>query len=115
MNYRGLTVVGNSMIASAIAIVVPFVLLVLLSLPHIKPVNWVEYDEKQVDWGTFINVMFWWVSWGACTRALGQQVDNRMPELAPCFSWCHDASIMTCGREQNKGAGPSSFVPCPAC
>eukprot|EP00967_Tisochrysis_lutea_P122823 scaffold203651_cov21-Tisochrysis_lutea.AAC.2 len=51
MNYRGLTVVGNSMVASAIAIVVPFVLLVVLSVPHIKPVNWLEYKEEEVDWG----------------------------------------------------------------
>eukprot|EP00983_Pelagomonas_calceolata_P116595 1160324-Pelagomonas_calceolata.AAC.4 len=74
MNYRGLTVVGNSMVASAIAIVVPFVLLVVLSVPHIKPVNWLEYKEEEVDWGTFINVMFWWASCMLCRHFLHRSI-----------------------------------------
>lgn len=61
MNYRGLTVVGNSLVVSAIVVVVPFVLLVSLSIPQIQPENWGVYERKEVDWGTFINVMFWWV------------------------------------------------------
>jgi len=76
MNYRGLTVVGNSMVASAIAIVVPFVLLVVLSVPHIKPVNWLEYKEEEVDWGTFINVMFWNLNYWDCVSTLAGEVRN---------------------------------------
>lgn len=36
LNYRGLTVVGHAVITSTIAIVLPFVLLCLLCIPHIK-------------------------------------------------------------------------------
>lgn len=71
MNYRGLTVMGKSMMVSALVIVVPFLLLVLLSIPHIKPANWGEYKEEKVNWGTFINVMFWYVEGcGSCVRSV---------------------------------------------
>lgn len=59
MNYRGLTVVGHSLVASALAILVPFVLLIVLAIPHIRPANWLVFEPKEVDWTTFINVMFW--------------------------------------------------------
>ena len=38
---------------------VPFVLLILLAIPQIKPSNWLIVDWATVDWATYINVMFW--------------------------------------------------------
>lgn len=40
LNYRGLTVVGHTITTSILAIVIPFVLLCLLSIPYVEPTNW---------------------------------------------------------------------------
>ncbi len=59
MNWRGLTVVGHSLLVSAVVILVPFFLLALLAAPRINPRNWLVVDWDEVDWPTWINVMFW--------------------------------------------------------
>jgi len=30
------------------------------AVPYIRPANWLVFEPKTVDWGTYINVMFWW-------------------------------------------------------
>mmetsp|Transcript_23117 Transcript_23117/g.63828 ORF Transcript_23117/g.63828 Transcript_23117/m.63828 type:complete len:649 (+) Transcript_23117:185-2131(+) len=76
MNFRGLTVVGHSLVASCLAILVPFVLLVVLAVPHIKPANWLEFEPKAVDWTTFINVMFWNLNYWDSVSTLAGEVRN---------------------------------------
>lgn len=45
---RGLTVVGNTVVATTAFIMVPFLLFTLLAIPHIEPSNWLVYDLDQV-------------------------------------------------------------------
>jgi amino acid transporter len=59
LNYRGLSVVGNTAIASTVFIIVPFVVMGGAAVPQIKPSNWLKQDWGKVQWGPFINVMFW--------------------------------------------------------
>ena len=42
LNYRGLTVVGSTIIMAVVVILIPFILLVCLSVPLIKPSNWLQ-------------------------------------------------------------------------
>ena len=42
LNYRGLTVVGHAITTSILAIVIPFALLVVFSVPYVQPSNWLQ-------------------------------------------------------------------------
>uniref|UniRef100_A0A061QYC5 Amino acid transporter n=1 Tax=Tetraselmis sp. GSL018 TaxID=582737 RepID=A0A061QYC5_9CHLO len=81
MNWRGLTLVGGLAVAFTFVIIVPFAILVVLGAPQIKPSNWLRVDWETVDWGGYINVMFWnlnyWDSAStlACRRGRGPGED----------------------------------------
>lgn len=77
MNYRGLTVVGHSLLASAVIILVPFLLLAALAAPNVNPANWLVMP-KEVDWTTWINVMFWNLNYWDSVSTLAGEV--RAPE-----------------------------------
>lgn len=59
LNYRGLHIVGHTAVFMTGFIILPFLVLMCLALPHIKPGNWGVVDWKAVQWGDFLNVMFW--------------------------------------------------------
>jgi amino acid transporter len=59
LNYRGLNIVGKVAIAMTIFLTIPFILLIGLSVPDIRPANWMVVNWDTVRWGPFINVMFW--------------------------------------------------------
>ncbi len=59
LNYRGLHIIGNAAVASTVYIIIPFVVLAVLALPHVEPRHWVHEDWSAVQWSEFINVMFW--------------------------------------------------------
>ena len=56
---QGLTIVGQSAVAMTGFIILPFLVLIGMSLPHVNPSNWVAQDWDAVQWGPFLNVMFW--------------------------------------------------------
>lgn len=59
LNYRGLHIIGNAAVASTVYIIVPFVVMAALSVPHLEPRNWMQQNWSAVQWGKFINIMFW--------------------------------------------------------
>lgn len=59
LNYRGLHVIGNAAVASTAFIIVPFVVMGVMAVPQLEPSNWVQMDWSTVQWGKFLNVMFW--------------------------------------------------------
>ncbi|KAJ9529358.1 hypothetical protein QJQ45_013786 [Haematococcus lacustris] len=75
-NYRGLTVVGHSLVASALAVLLPFVLMSALAIPKVRPANWTVVDWDTVNWGTFINVMFWNLNYWDSVSTLAGEVSN---------------------------------------
>jgi len=76
MNWRGLTVVGHSLLASGVIILVPFFLMAFLAAPHIKPSNWLEVDWDTVNWHAWINVMFWNLNyWDSVSTLAGEVRD----------------------------------------
>ena len=59
LNYRGLTIVGWAAVAMTVFIIVPFVVLVGIAVPQTEPRHWRTQDWGAVQWGPFLNVMFW--------------------------------------------------------
>ena len=59
LNYRGLHIVGHTAVVMTGFIILPFIVLMCLALPHIKPGNWGVVDLKTVQWADYLNVMFW--------------------------------------------------------
>lgn len=50
---------GKSAVFMTVFIIAPFIVMGVIAIPHINPQNWLACDLKTVQWGTFINVMFW--------------------------------------------------------
>jgi len=76
MNWRGLTLVGGLAVAFTFVIIVPFAILVVLGAPQIKPSNWLRVDWETVDWGGYINVMFWNLNyWDSASTLAGEVAD----------------------------------------
>ncbi|KAL4444379.1 hypothetical protein ABPG75_012116 [Micractinium tetrahymenae] len=77
LNYRGLHVVGEAAIGMTIFMLLPFVALCLLGLPHVQPSRWLQVDLKSVSWMDFLNTLFCLnfkdtVSLVNCAYCLGQ-------------------------------------------
>ncbi|GAB4813937.1 hypothetical protein N2152v2_000983 [Parachlorella kessleri] len=76
LNYRGLHIVGNVAIATAVFTLLPFVVITALGLPHVNPANWVQVDWATVDWVPFLNVMFWNLNYWDSVSTLAGEVQN---------------------------------------
>ncbi|GAX81477.1 hypothetical protein CEUSTIGMA_g8906.t1 [Chlamydomonas eustigma] len=76
LNYRGLTVVGHTIITAVVVILVPFIILTLLCIPSVEPKNWIRVDWDNVDWGTYVNVMFWNLNMWDRVSTLAGEVHN---------------------------------------
>ncbi|KAK9812978.1 hypothetical protein WJX72_006764 [[Myrmecia] bisecta] len=73
VNYRGLTIVGRVAVGMTFFIVLPFVVLVGMSVPQIEPSNWKQMDWNAVKWGPFLNVMFWNLNyWDSVSTLAGE-------------------------------------------
>ncbi|MEW5303965.1 MAG: hypothetical protein WDW36_006608 [Sanguina aurantia] len=77
LNYRGLSVVGHAVITSTILVLAPFIVLCILAIPYIQPSNYLEMPPlKSVDWGMYLNVMFWNLNYWDSVSTLAGEVDN---------------------------------------
>lgn len=74
LNYRGLDIVGQSSELIVVLILLPFIVLILLGIPHVDPSNWfVRVPIKEVDWSDFLNVMFWNLNyWDSVSTLAGE-------------------------------------------
>ena len=45
LNYRGLTVVGHTIMTAVLVILVPFIILTVLCIPDIEPSNWLKVSQ----------------------------------------------------------------------
>ncbi|MCL7029714.1 hypothetical protein MKW94_026834, partial [Papaver nudicaule] len=76
MNYRGLHIVGFSAVAIAIFSLCPFFIMGLLSIPRIKPKQWLVVDFKKVNWRGYFNNMFWNLNYWDGVSTLAGEVEN---------------------------------------
>jgi amino acid transporter len=76
MSYRGLQVVGRTAAVTTALVVVPFALLCGLALPRADPSRWLVVDWPSVQWGTYLNVMFWNLNYWDSVSCLAGEVDD---------------------------------------
>ncbi|KAF4364387.1 hypothetical protein F8388_006964 [Cannabis sativa] len=76
LNYRGLHIVGFSAVSLAIFSLLPFVVMSVLSIPRIKPKQWLVVDLKKVDWRGYFNSMFWNLNYWDKASTLAGEVEN---------------------------------------
>ncbi|XP_065871783.1 probable polyamine transporter At3g19553 [Euphorbia lathyris] len=76
LNYRGLHIVGFSAVLLAAFSLLPFVVMSVLSIPQIRPKQWLVVDFKKVDWRGYFNCMFWNLNYWDKASTLAGEVEN---------------------------------------
>ncbi|KAF8410185.1 hypothetical protein HHK36_002707 [Tetracentron sinense] len=76
LNFRGLNIVGFSAVALAIFSLCPFLVMGLLSIPRIRPKQWLIVDFGKVDWRGYFNSMFWNLNYWDKASTLAGEVEN---------------------------------------
>ncbi|XVF01371.1 hypothetical protein REPUB_Repub04eG0082400 [Reevesia pubescens] len=76
LNYRGLHIVGFSAVSLAAFSLFPFLVMGILSIPRIKPKQWLVVDFKKVDWRGYFNSMFWNLNFWDKASTLAGEVEN---------------------------------------
>eukprot|EP00898_Chlorokybus_atmophyticus_P002314 jgi/Chlat1/3083/Chrsp21S03331 len=79
LNWRGLVVVGNTAVAVAAFSLLPFCLMIVLGLPRLEPARWWPesgFDWHMIEWGGFINILFWNLNyWDSAATLAGEVKD----------------------------------------
>ncbi|OWM80446.1 probable polyamine transporter At1g31830 isoform X2 [Punica granatum] len=76
MNYRGLTIVGWVAILLGVFSLLPFVVMGFIAIPRLEPSRWVQVDLGNVDWGLYLNTLFWNLNYWDSISTLAGEVDN---------------------------------------
>lgn len=76
LNYRGLHIVGFSAVSLAAFSLSPFVVMGILSIPRIRPQQWLVVDFKKVKWRGYFNSMFWNLNYWDKASTLAGEVEN---------------------------------------
>lgn len=73
LNVRGAQVIGFSSVFFTLLVLAPFVVMVVLGLPHLKPSVWVAHQstpDRLEMWGTLLSIVLWnysgWDNAGCC-------------------------------------------------
>ncbi|ERN03649.1 hypothetical protein AMTR_s00144p00042270 [Amborella trichopoda] len=76
LNYRGLAIVGFTAVGLATFSLLPFVVMGFLSIPRIRPSQWLVMDLKKVDWRGYFNSLFWNLNYWDKASTLAGEVEN---------------------------------------
>ncbi|XP_042509484.1 probable polyamine transporter At1g31830 [Macadamia integrifolia] len=76
MNYRGMTIVGWVALLLGVFSILPFVVIGLLAIPKLKPSRWLVVNLHKVDWGLYLNTLFWNLNYWDSISTLAGEVDN---------------------------------------
>ncbi|XP_050232440.1 probable polyamine transporter At1g31830 isoform X2 [Mercurialis annua] len=76
MNYRGLTIVGWAAILLGVFSLLPFVFMGLVAIPRLEPSRWLVVDLSNVNWGLYLNTLFWNLNYWDSISTLAGEVDN---------------------------------------
>jgi amino acid transporter len=74
LNYSGLDIVGKSSEVVVVVVVLPFVVLGIMGVPKMNISNWSKTKPlDEVDWLSFMNIMFWNLnSWDSVSTLAGE-------------------------------------------
>ncbi|XP_043694189.1 probable polyamine transporter At1g31830 [Telopea speciosissima] len=76
MNYRGLTIVGWVAVLLGLFSILPFMVMGLMAIPKLKPSRWLVVNLHKVDWGLYLNTLFWNLNYWDSVSTLAGEVDN---------------------------------------
>jgi amino acid transporter len=76
MNYRGLTIVGWVAILLGVFSLLPFLFMGIVAVPNLKPSRWFVVDLGSVNWGLYLNTLFWNLNYWDSISTLSGEVDN---------------------------------------
>ena len=76
MNYRGLTIVGWVAILLGIFSLLPFMVMGIIAIPRMKPTRWLMVDLNKVNWGLYLNTLFWNLNYWDSISTLAGEVDD---------------------------------------
>ncbi|KAL6005882.1 hypothetical protein ACLOJK_039927 [Asimina triloba] len=76
LNYRGLTIVGWAAVSLGVFSLLPFVIMGLISIPRLEPSRWLVVNIHNVDWGLYLNTLFWNLNyWDSISTLAGEVRD----------------------------------------
>ncbi|KAK4340494.1 hypothetical protein RND71_041956 [Anisodus tanguticus] len=76
LNYRGLTIVGWVATVLAIFTLLPFGIMGLVALPKLEPSRWFVLDLENVQWGLYLNTLFWNLNYWDAASCMAGEVEN---------------------------------------
>lgn len=76
MNYRGLTIVGWVAVLLGVFSILPFVVMGLVAIPELEPSRWLVIDLHNVNWGLYLNILFWNLNYWDSISTLAGEVEN---------------------------------------
>lgn len=79
LNYRGLDVVGKTAIVLCLFTMLPFLVFVLMGLPHVQPERWTVQPQggwRGIDWRLYLNTFFWNINYWDSASCFAGDVKN---------------------------------------
>ncbi|KAL3514969.1 hypothetical protein ACH5RR_021871 [Cinchona calisaya] len=76
MNYRGLTIVGWVAILLGLFSLLPFLFMGLVAIPKLETSRWFVVDLNNVNWGLYLNTLFWNLNYWDSISTLAGEVEN---------------------------------------
>lgn len=76
MNYRGLAVVGWIAILLGVFSLLPFLFMGVIAIPKLETSRWFVVDLKNVNWGLYLNTLFWNLNYWDSVSTLAGEVEN---------------------------------------
>ncbi|XVF67974.1 hypothetical protein PTKIN_Ptkin10aG0165100 [Pterospermum kingtungense] len=76
MSYRGLTIVGWVAICLGVFSLLPFIFMAIVAIPKLKPSRWLVVELGYIDWGLYLNTLFWNLNYWDSISTLAGEVEN---------------------------------------
>lgn len=76
LNYRGMTIVGKAAVILGVVSILPFAVMGLLAIPKLEPSRWLVVDIQNVNWGLYLNTLFWNLNYWDSVSTLAGEVEN---------------------------------------
>ncbi|XP_038706659.1 probable polyamine transporter At1g31830 isoform X2 [Tripterygium wilfordii] len=76
LNYRGLTIVGWVAILLGVFSLLPFVFMGVVAIPKLNPSRWLLVDTGNINWGLYLNTLFWNLNYWDSISTLAGEVEN---------------------------------------
>lgn len=76
MNYRGLTIVGWIAILLGVFSLLPFLFMGVIAIPKLEASRWFVVELNNVDWGLYLNTLFWNLNYWDSISTLAGEVEN---------------------------------------